>query len=161
MKKTARAAALLVAALALAGCTSAAASTPAPVAVEQAAATASSTEQAWADEKVNQWLGSLGARNFDALEPYMGRIVSHHATKVGTLSLVVGNELAENDEIYEKNLGPANNIWIIGASLMEKVADQSPELKTVTIATEDGKRTETYTRADLEKTRASEAATRP
>lgn len=157
----------LLAALALVGCTApspAAETTADQIAVGTSAEGAPSGEAAesvsksgssaslnvWADQKMEQWFNAEGSSK--GVQGFIGDfrlIKSWEASKSGEIVLRVDGSITTHDDVYNQKLGSANNLWLIPAVMMESIYEIAPELEKVTAITDDGKRTEAFTRNDL------------
>lgn len=126
-------------------------------AVPDAAPVASDPGQAWSNEKMNQWLKNEGANSVRGFVRPFNLIQSWESKKTGEITLTVDNAVSIGDDVFHDNLGPANNLYIIAAVMMESIGDEAPDLKSVVAVTEDGKREESYTRKDEAHARAVES----
>lgn len=129
MKKTLFAAALMVAALNVSGCTGGLlapqAATNAPTAgASTSPATDPAARQAWADSKMNQWLSSLGARNLDAIAGPFGIVTEYPSPAPGELVHVMSPQASW---LYP------TDIQHIGNSLLTGVSEYSQDLESVTV----------------------------
>lgn len=104
--------------------------------------------QAWADEKVQAWLDVWSLESVDGLLPPFDLVESWESPAEGELVLHVDPAITATDTVHQQDLGPANDLWMIGAVMMQDTWEVSPDLETITARTSDGARTETYTRQD-------------
>lgn len=117
----------------------------------------SDPKQSWANEKMNQWLNNEGASSVRGFVAPFNLIQSWESKKAGEITLTVDNAVSIGDDVFHEKLGPANNLWIITAVMMSSIGDESSDVKSIVAVTEDGERTETYTREDEKHSRAVES----
>lgn len=154
MRKTLPLAALAAAALALTACgASDDTENAAPVVDVQTA-----SAQTWADEKMEQWFTVEGASGVEQLYEPFNKIKFWEAGEPGELVITVDSSITATDEVYLEDLGPANDLWLVSAVMLDQVDQRAPELEKVTTRTEDRSRSETYTREDQARIAKSEAA---
>lgn len=111
--------------------------------------TALDASQAWADHKIQQWHEIEGADDFSQYYAPFNLVESWHKGNDGEVVLVVDPDITATDAVYLDDLGPANDLWLIAAVMLEQTDDEAPDLQTVTAVTSDDARSETATRAEL------------
>lgn len=150
MKKLRTAALLAVAALALAGCTSAPQAAPqapraAPVnAAAVADVKAADPGQEWADRAMNQFIGAHGLSRLDQFDGTESEISDWAAGKPGEIVLTIP------DSAYTPPKGyvVVTELDFVGDTFMIAVGGEFKDLKKVTVRTESGKASSSTLRAD-------------
>lgn len=131
----------LIAALALTGCVPKALEvTPGPSHVPAAAPVAAEdARQVWADDQITLFLNGNGAASFRGFTEGTPQreIQSWNSPTPGVLNVTIAN--GDWDEASLEHVG-----W----DIMTKSGWETPELKLVRVATEDGKLSVDYSRAD-------------
>lgn len=102
--------------------------------------------ESWADEKVYTWFEVEGAEDFSEFYSPFNLVQSWEQGDDGEVILTVDSGITAGDRIYNEDLGPANDLWLIAAVMIEQTLAESPGLEAVTAVTADGQRTETVTR---------------
>jgi hypothetical protein len=102
----------------------------------------------WAEAKMQAWFDAEGAADKTELYPPFNRIKSWESPVPGELVINVDPAITDTDHVYLDNLGPANDLWMIAAVMLDQTWTTNPDLSIVTARTTDGARAETYTRAD-------------
>ncbi|MGP5390643.1 hypothetical protein [Glutamicibacter arilaitensis] len=112
---------------------------PSPLPYSETLTTASGP-QAWADQKVTQFLNGQGARSFSALEGQAaGNITAWSAPKVGHLVL----------EVSGKSWAWDDDLLYVAQLFMSSVGYESDELIDVKVVAPDSGASGTYGRADM------------
>jgi hypothetical protein len=106
------------------------------------------TGQEWADAKVNAWVDNSGIKSVKGfLYPY-NLINSWDSPKAGHLRLFIDDSYEFNRDGTAQGYETATDeLRIMGLVMFESIGDDSPELETVDIATEDGTRSGSYSRS--------------
>lgn len=104
--------------------------------------------QAWADSKIDMWKENSGIKSTKGfLYPY-NLMTSWESPEPGIINIFLDNSMEFNrDGMQEHYQGPEDELRTMGLIMFESVGEASPELETVTFATEDGKHSGTYSRA--------------
>lgn len=112
------------------------------------AASPTPSGQEWADEKVNAWVDNSGIKSVKGfLYPY-NLINSWDSPKAGHLRLFIDDSYEFNRDGMSQHFETATDeLRIMGLVMFESIGDDSPELETVDIATEDGSRSGSYSRS--------------
>lgn len=117
--------------------------------------------QEWADQKVAKWFDVEGAQNFGEFYAPFNFVESWEQGDAGEVILSVDPQITDGDTVYHQDLGPANDLWLIAAVMLEQTEKESPDLQAVTAVTTDGERSETFTREYMEDVREYESAPAP
>jgi len=106
------------------------------------------TGQEWADSKIQMWKDNSGIKSTRGfLYPY-NLMTSWESPKEGVLKIYLDNSMIFNrDGMQESYQTREDELRVMGLVMFESVGEKSPELESVTFATEDGKNSGTYTRA--------------
>lgn len=109
----------------------------------------------WAETKMQAWFDAEGAEDETELYAPFNLIESWESPVPGELIIHVDPAITDTDDVYLDNLGPANDLWMIAAMMLQQTWTSNPDLTIVTARTTDGARAETYTRADRTGPKAS------
>ncbi|WFP15538.1 hypothetical protein [Citricoccus muralis] len=104
--------------------------------------------QAWADRKVDIWLEVEGANSIAGLYEPFRLIESWESPEPGHLVFHVDPRISDGDDVYHQNLGPAKDLWMIPAVMLEMTWEQNRDLEIITARTTDGSREESYSREE-------------
>ncbi|GAA3300346.1 hypothetical protein [Glutamicibacter nicotianae] len=103
--------------------------------------------QAWADSKIEMWKENSGIKSTKGfLYPY-NLMASWESPSPGVINIFLDNSMefgTQMPQSYETN---EDELRTMGLIMFESVGEASPELESVTFATENGKHSGTYTRA--------------
>ncbi|MDV2979105.1 UNVERIFIED_CONTAM: hypothetical protein Q9R71_18200 [Actinomycetes bacterium ARC8] len=104
--------------------------------------------QAWADSKIEMWKENSGIKSTKGfLYPY-NLMTSWTSPEPGVIDIKLPNHMVFNrDGMQEPYQGPEDELRTMGRIMFESIGEASPELESVTFATENGKHSGTYTRA--------------
>lgn len=104
--------------------------------------------QAWADSKIQMWKDNSGIKSTQGfLYPY-SLMTSWESPDEGVLNIYLDNSMIFNrDGMQESYQTREDELRVMGLIMFESVGEESPELESVTFATEDGNNSGTYSRA--------------
>ncbi|WP_404288976.1 hypothetical protein [Glutamicibacter arilaitensis] len=107
-----------------------------------------SSGQAWADEKIQAWLDNSGIKSVKGFLGAYKLINSWDSPKPGHLSIHLDDSYRFNQDGSSDHLGgPTDELRIMGRVMFESIGKKSPELESVTFATENKQHSGTYSRA--------------
>ncbi|ALG27907.1 hypothetical protein AOZ07_02080 [Glutamicibacter halophytocola] len=106
------------------------------------------TGQAWADSKIQMWKDNSGIKSTQGFLYPNNLMTSWQSPEEGVLNIYLDNSMIFNrDGMQENYQTREDELRIMGRVMFESIGEQSPELESVTFATEDGKNSGTYSRA--------------
>lgn len=106
------------------------------------------SRQAWADSKIQMWKDNSGIKSTQGFMYPYNLMTSWESPKEGVLKIYLDNSMIFNREgSQESYQTPEDELRFMGLIMFESVGEKSPELESVTFATEDGKNSGTYSRA--------------
>lgn len=117
--------------------------------------------ESWADEKVYKWFDVEGAEDFSEFYSPFSLVESWEQGDEGEVILTVDSGITAGDRVYLDDLGPANDLWLVAAVMLEQTLVESPDLEAVTAVTSDGERSEAVTRGYMEEIHEAEQTDRP
>ncbi|WP_372698338.1 hypothetical protein [Arthrobacter sp. JSM 101049] len=104
--------------------------------------------QEWADEKVNAWVENSSVKSVKGFLYPFNLINSWNSPESGHIRLVIDNSYQFNkDGTAQRYETARDELRIMGLIMFESIGDDSPELETVTVTTEDGTRTGSFSRS--------------
>lgn len=106
------------------------------------------TGQAWADSKIKMWKDNSGIKSTQGFSYPYNLMTSWESPKPGVINISLDNSMIFNrDGMQESYQTREDELRFMGLIMFESVGEKSPELESITFATEDGKNSGTYSRA--------------
>ena len=103
--------------------------------------------QAWADSKIEMWKENSGIKSTKGfLYPY-NLTTSWESPSPGVINIFLDNSMKFGTQMPQSYETKEDELRTMGLIMFESVGEASPELESVTFATENGKHSGTYTRA--------------
>ncbi|MEG2925981.1 MAG: hypothetical protein RR861_05720 [Glutamicibacter sp.] len=103
--------------------------------------------QAWADSKIEMWKENSGIKSTKGfLYPY-NLMTSWESPAPGAINIFLDNSMKFGTQMRESYETNEDELRMMGRIMFESVGEASPELESVTFATEDGNNSGTFTRA--------------